>query len=191
MATRRSRQAIVLVLAAALALGAAGPAGADHVRVHDGDDTHGRLDIRAVAQGHRGKHKVTHKIVTYGDWRPRILKGDRNEIYIWFSTDDDKYAEARAGVDYHHGHLTVCFSGYDEGSDYAGIGPCEKAVVRRPNRHSVVVVLDDGFVGDDDHYGWTASSYFSGAGSKKCPAKDPCSDSVPKTFPRGAIVHQL
>jgi hypothetical protein len=168
-----------------------GVAGADHARVHDADDTRGRFDIRAVAHGHRGDHSVTHKLITYGDWRPRLLKGARSNLTFWFSTDGDKYAEFRASVDYRHGRLWACFGGYSEGSDFAAVGPCKKVPARRPNRHTVVVTLKDSFVGDGDEYGWSAESYFGATDSKKCPARNPCSDYVPRRLPRGAIVHEL
>ena len=179
--------ALVIVV---MTIGVEGAA-ADHVRVHDANDTRGRLDIRAVAHGHRGDHSVTHKLVTYGDWRPRILKGSRSYISFWFSTDGDKYAEFRATLDYRHGRLRACFGGYEEGSDFGVVGPCKKVSVRRPNRHSVVISLKDSFVGDHDAYGWSAESYFGDTDSKRCPARNPCSDYVPRRLPRGAIVHEL
>ena len=163
---------------------------ADHGRTFDADDTHGRLDIRKVSHAHRGAHVLTHRITTFGDWRPRLLQG-RTNFNLWFSTDDDRWAEYIARIYYEHDELRACFGGYNEGSDFAGVGPCKRVPVGRPARRSVLIRLKDSFVGDADSYGWSAQSAYSRGGAAHCPHRDVCYDYVPSRLPRGGITHDL
>jgi hypothetical protein len=189
--TKRSLSAWGAVVAAALCLALLpGTAVADHARAFDPDDTHGRLDIRRVSHGHRGAHVLTHRITTFGEWRPRLLS-KRTYLTVWFSTDGDKWAEYIARIFYRHGGLRACFGGYAEGSDYAGVGPCKRVPVARPDRRSVLIRLKDSFVGDDDSYGWSAESSYALEGSEHCPLRNVCYDYVPSRLPRGGITHQL
>ena len=171
-----------------------GPVAANMRTVKDPDDTSGRLDVKVLSHRHARQGGVLiHRLGTHHNWRDSRLRGPRNYIYIWFSTDkEDRYAEKRIVIDFRDGELRAWIESYQEFSDGAGVGPARRIRVRRPNRHSVSVLFSKkALVGErGGKYGWSASTAFKSARSAGCDARA-CFDSAPVGAKRGLISHQV
>ncbi len=79
----RTKKALVSI-AAILSAAVPNIATADSARFTDPNDTHGKLDVKAVGQSHDGR-RLLHTVRTFHRWRSRALAGD--ETYIGFYLD--------------------------------------------------------------------------------------------------------
>jgi hypothetical protein len=171
----------------------AAPVAADRKIVGDSNDTAGRFDVKLLSHRHARRAGVLiHRLGTYHNWRNRSLRGSRNYLDIWFTTDkEDRYAEKRIVIDFEDGELRASIQSYQEYSDGAAVGPPRLIRVRRPNRHAVSVLLSrKALVGKHGTYGWSASTSFRRAGSPGCGARA-CFDSAPVGAKRGLISHRV
>ena len=174
-----------------VALGAS-PAAADALRARDANDARGRFDMRSVSHRHGRKPGVlVHRIGFYQPWRTSRLRGPGNYIWVWFSTDkEDRYAEDRAIVDVRQGKLGAWIEPYEEGSDYAAIGPPTQIRVRRADRRSVTIAFPARLLRRGlKRYSWSASTSYRASDSTRC-ALAPCTDSAPAGSKRGRVVHE-
>jgi hypothetical protein len=159
----------------------------------DNKDTRGPLDVVRVQHGHaRGNDKVlTHAAWTTGRWNKKDLRNKNSYIAFWFSTDGDGYAEHRIFVASRDGRLVADFHDYEEGSDYAGVGPSTLIRWTRPNKRSIRVFLHRKHLGVDE-YGWSVQSTYRSSSSRRCRAGHaPCYDKAPAGRGRGRVVHSL
>ena len=188
MASRRIAGVLILVLAAAPS-----SVGADSAGWLDGQDTPGRLDIRAVAHAHADDGRVTHRVGTHGPWRSKLLEQRHSEVTVWFSTDrEERFAEFRATIDFRDGRLVACLGPYDEISDGAAVGPCRRIHSRRPDREAVVIAFDPARLGDPRAYQWSASTSYASRDSNVCSGgRNTCHDYSPREGDRGQIRHRL
>ena len=167
------------------------PADSNEMGARDPNDTKGRLDVRLVRHGHTEAGALKHRLSTFGEWHGKALSdGRHSSIDFWFSTDrEDRYAEFRATVDRIDGELQACLGSYAEGSDFAGVGPCEPIQFRRPNGRTVVIVFPAAMIGDPDRYAWSGYTYYRNEDSEHC--RRSCIDEAPDGARRGKIVHLL
>jgi hypothetical protein len=192
MRARRATGIGSVVVVMVVALGAHTSA-ADALRAHDANDTRGRLDVRSVSHRHgRTPGRLIHRVTTYSPWRTRRLRGPHNYVWVWFSTDkEDRYAEARAVIDFEQGKLGAWIEPYEEGSDYAAIGPPTPIEVRRANRRSVTIVFPTRLLRPRlKRYSWSVSTSYRAADSTRC-AVAACADTAPAGRKRGGVVHRL
>src|SRR5687767_3955540 len=102
----RGRFAVAGVLALLLI---ATPASGNTTRLHDPNDTAGKLDVKLVIQGHRsastGPDLLRHRFTMHARWRKRALNRENNFINLFFDTDEDKGFERRLNIDERNGEL--------------------------------------------------------------------------------------
>src|SRR5688500_19939235 len=124
----------------------ASPTGASRSGVGDPADVPGPLDVRRITHGHGSGDKLWHKVVMHQRWGARDLEGE-DEIRFHFSYDgEDRYDEVHASVALKDGKLAAWVFPYVEGSDYANVGPSKRIRLTRPNRYSVKIFFDKGWV---------------------------------------------
>ena len=167
------------------------PAGADSSSTTDPDDTSGRLDIRRLAHGHDGEVNLRHRLRMSNDWSNRALSGIGTEIYIWFSTDTDEYAELRGVIDRHEGRLYAEMEKYDEAEGSADIQSLARIEVTRPSSRAVEISFPRSLLGaSTTHYYWSATAYFISSRISAC--HEGCQDIAPETGSgRQRILHVL
>jgi hypothetical protein len=167
-------------------------ADADTVVRHDPADARGPLDVRRLEHGH-GHHKrvLTHTVVTSGRWDESDLRNKNSYIYFWFSTDGDRFAEARVAVISQDHELTAQFQDYEESGDSASVGPPTAIRFKRPNDRSIKVFFSRRRLGFDS-YGWSVETLYRKAASRHCRFGQPlCRDRAPRGTGRGRIRHSL
>lgn len=190
MTSRRS--ALLLATAFALVLTRSVPTSADVVFRRDPNDTHGPLDVRRLGHGHGHRPRVlTHIVTTSRPWDESDVRNKNSFIYLWFSTDDDRYAEARVAVISQDHELTVQFQDYEESSDSAEVGPPSSIRFTRPNRRSIKVFFSKRRLGVDS-YRWSVETLYRNGSSRNCRLGQPlCNDRAPRGSGRGRIEHTL
>lgn len=168
-----------VALAAATLAGLAGaetaPAGTNTVR--DGNDRPGRLDIRAVSQGHAGS-RVTHTIRTFGRW-PTALLGPSTPNYflLVISTDSDRAPERLVLIISTPGRLVAGV--FNPRGRLLG-----RARASRPNSRAAKVSIRRSLLGNPAGYRWQALAYYRG--SSTCGGG--CRDRAPN---RARVLHDL
>ena len=154
----RGKAVVTALLAVSMV---AGGAGASHMRVPDGRDTRGRLNIKSVKQS--GGAFAKWKITTYKKWSRRDIL-DQGFFTVYLDTFGNKrhdyYALVWADKDKMRATL---FRDSKKGSDY------EVRSLRssRPNQRSarVVIPLEKLRIGDNRAtYNWYVQSLWSGKG---------------------------
>jgi hypothetical protein len=185
------RRFLVLAVAAVVTLPASS-SGADTVARRDRRDTPGPLDIVRVEHGHSSRNEkvLTHTVWTTGRWGKKDLRNKNSHISFWFSTDEDGYAEHRIFVATKNGRLRADFHDYEEGSDFAGVGPSTHLRWTRPNRRSIRVFLPRRHLSVKE-YGWSVETLYRRSSSRCRFGRPTCQDKAPAGRGRGRIVHSL
>ena len=166
----------------------ASPTGASRSGAGDPADVAGPLDVRRITHGHGSGDKLWHKVVMHQRWGARDLEGE-DEIRFHFSYDgEDRYDEVHASVALKDGKLAAWVFPYVEGSDYANVGPSKRIRLTRPNRYSVKIFFDNGWVDARDRYAWSVGSSFRERDSERC--RRACFDYAPGHNPN-RLVHGL
>ena len=154
----------------------------------DPGDVRGPLDVKRISHGHGRGDVLWHKVVMHNRWGAKDLRGN-DEIRFYFSYDgEDRYDEVHALVGLKDGKLRAWVFPYVEGSDYAGVGPSERIRFKRPDRYSIKIFLDRGWVDARDRYAWSVGSRFRDRDSVNC--KKSCFDYAPGHNP-DRLVHDL
>jgi hypothetical protein len=139
---------VVFSAVCALTVSALAPAlaRADTGAVRDGNDVAMRLDIRSVAQGHKGT-ALTHTLRTYRGFSSRFLGGDNGVLFAFDTNGSARSAERFVVVFWSGGRLRAVVA---NGKGHA-VG---KARASRPNNRSVMVRLSRGSLGNPADYRW-------------------------------------
>jgi hypothetical protein len=132
-------------------------------------------------------------VTTSSPWRTRRLRGPHNHVWVWISTHkEDRYAEARAVIDSEQGKLGAWIEPYEEGGDYAAIGPPTPIEVRRANRHSVTIAFPKRPPRPRlTRYSWSVSTTSNRAADSTRCAVAARADTAPAGRKRGRVVHRL
>ena len=110
-------------------------------------------------------------------WGAKDLKGN-DEVRFYFSYDgEDQYDEVHASVALKDGRLGAWVFSYVEGSDYASVGPSKRIRFTRPNRYSIKIFFDKGWVDKRDRYAWSVGSSYRDRDSTHC--RKSCFDYAP------------
>ena len=143
--------ALAACLALIAGLSAIGSAGAHTVKIPDGNDVAGPLDISRTTASHKGS-TMTHTITTFARWKPRLLRNGKFFLY-GFSVDGDPSAP--------EGFLYIFFAnGRLRGvaTDTAG-NPLFNVKVTRPNSRTVKFNIGAARLSYPGGYHWQAGSY--------------------------------
>lgn len=177
----------VVVVVAVVLLGVT-PTSAGTSSARDGNDAKGPLDIKRIVHGHGNGDLLWHKVVMNEGWGANDLRGD-TEIRFYFSNDrEDRYDEVHASVDLKDGKLAAWVFPYTEGSDYANVGPSKRIRFTRPDRRTIKIFFNKGWVDRRDRYAWSVGSSFRDRESDNC--RNICFDYAPGHDPE-RVVHQL
>ncbi|MFN2595337.1 MAG: hypothetical protein ABR579_10675 [Actinomycetota bacterium] len=176
------KRAVLLLLIVPLVVMPSQSAHADFQRHMDGNDVHGRLDIRSVSAGHGAKRGVVvHTLKTFGRWHSRLLRP--SDVYVAFDVDPrgDTNNGRAIWVDYNKNGLRVRIRGYGTDSPGPTYG---HGHAWRPNLRTLKVAfsLRDLPRTMRDGYRWRAWSSYERKGSAHC---EPGGTS---TFPMGSCV---
>jgi len=174
---------------------ASGATAASTVGTLDGNDTHGRLDIRRIVHGHRltGDHSlIRHRLSSRRRWYTRHLQGNPNFINMFLNTDRDKRPERRLTIDVRGNRL---FARMDRFPSVVRVGYADVWRPNKwsPNKWSVSVAFPKSFLGQGVMaYGWYANTFFHTGGDGPCGTPTDvvrtCVDRAPN---RGLIKHRL
>ena len=180
---------LLLVAILVIAMLTAPAAWAGQASRRDPADVRGPLDIKRIVHGHASGDVLWHKVVMHRGWGARDLRGD-DEIRLHLSRDgEDRFDEVHISIDEKRGALRAWIFPYTEGSDFAGVGPSERIRLTKPNRRTVKVFFDRGWVQNHrDRYTWSAGSSYRDRDSKNC--RKVCFDYAPGHDPE-RLVHNL
>jgi hypothetical protein len=129
----RGRAFGTITLVAGLVMALATPAGA--TQIGDPNDVAGKLDLKTLIGTKAGASAPLHiTIVTYGDWRKRLLRESaHNRIFVLFNTDSDTSPEFVGTISESGGALHMVITG--SGSSF------EPLPVHHPNGHTITTVV--------------------------------------------------
>jgi hypothetical protein len=175
------------LLALILIFGVVPNALGNEASVGDPVDAFGRLDITRLLNSHVDADSVRHKVRMESRWRGKTLRGRNSYIHIWFSTDEDRFAERRVTVDFVDGSLKGLVEHYEEGEDYAEVALIRRVPISRPDRFTLAVAIKVEDLGDNlQEYWWSATSSFQ---QPKGLCASVCRDTAPQMGTGRARIH--
>jgi hypothetical protein len=141
-------------------------AAADRMSWSDDNDTHGKLDVRVVAQEHGGRGQLRHTIRMWETWRNRDLRN--KESFIWVKLKPNGSGWRTLEIDVYRGSLyarLTCDCGRDGNVRVLGY-----AQVWRSGPRSVTVQFPPRLLKSHglSSYRWRVFTHYSKLHSANC-----------------------